>query len=110
MHGLEALDARTLLLIAPLVVMQLGLLIVAVRDLLRVDRSVRGGNKGLWALVIVFVSMVGPLLYFLVGRVDGPPPPDERDQPAPGYGSPHDAPLVGRRAPSDSERDRDRAR
>ena len=59
----------------PLVVLQLGLLIFAIVDLLRDDRAVRGGNKGVWAVIIVFVSLIGPILYFLVGREDGPPAP-----------------------------------
>jgi len=69
-HGLDGLTPQTLLLVAPLVVIQLGLLVLAVVDLLRQDRHVRGGNKGIWAVIIVFVSLFGPVLYFLAGRED----------------------------------------
>jgi hypothetical protein len=57
-----------LLLILPLIVLQLVLLIAALIDLTRNERQVRGGNKLIWALIIIFVSLFGPLLYFLIGR------------------------------------------
>ena len=93
--GLDQLDPGILLLVAPLVLLQLGLLIFAIADLLRDDRAVRWNNKGLWAVIIVLVNVIGPVLYFLVGRVDGPPP-DEAPAPGavPGWGSPHDPPVA----------------
>jgi ABC-2 type transport system ATP-binding protein len=94
-NGLEGLTPETLLLLVPLVVVQLGLMILAVVDLLRDDRRVRGGNKGVWAVVIVFVSLIGPILYFLAGREEGPPEPQAPGPGAmPGWGSPHDPPIV----------------
>ncbi len=93
--GLGGLDSTVLLLIIPLVVIELAMLILAVVDLLRDDRRVRGGNKGLWAVIIVFVSLVGPILYFLVGREEGPVEPQAPGPGAmPGWGSPHDPPIV----------------
>ena len=62
---------NTLLLIIPVVVIQLGLLSFALRDLLNSERRVKGGNKVLWALVIIFVNIIGPLVYFLAGREEG---------------------------------------
>jgi ABC-2 type transport system ATP-binding protein len=85
-------------LLVPLLLLQLALLIVAVVDLLRDDRHVRGGNKGVWAVVIVFVNVIGPILYFVLGRVDGPPVDETAPGSAPGWGSPHDPPAAGRPA------------
>ncbi len=94
-NGLDSLNPPTLLLLVPLVVVQFGLLILAVVDLLRDDRRVRGGNKGVWAVIIVFVSLLGPILYFLVGREEGPVEPQAPGPGAmPGWGSPHDPPLT----------------
>jgi len=59
---------QILALLAPLVVIQLGLMIVALFDLEKEDRRVRGGSKLIWALVIVFVNVLGPLIYFVAGR------------------------------------------
>ncbi len=92
---LAGLDPTILLLIIPLFVLQLGLMLVAVVDLLRDQRRVRGGNKGVWAVIIVFINVIGPILYFLVGREEGPPDPEEPGPGAvPGWGSPHDPPIV----------------
>jgi Phospholipase_D-nuclease N-terminal len=55
-------------LLIPIVVVQLGLMIAALVDLERDERRVRGGSKLVWALVIVFVNILGPLLYFVAGR------------------------------------------
>lgn len=57
-------------LLAPVVVIQLGLLLAALLDLSREERRVRGANKMVWAIVIVFVNLVGPILYFVAGRED----------------------------------------
>ncbi len=93
--SLDGFDPTILLLLVPLVVLQLGLLVAAVVDLLRDDRRVRGGNKGVWAVIIVFVNMIGPILYFLAGRVDrSPEDTSSGSVAAPGWGSPHDPPIV----------------
>jgi hypothetical protein len=57
-----------LLLLLPILVIQLGLLVVALRDLLQPDRRVRGDNKLVWGVIIVAVNIIGPILYFTVGR------------------------------------------
>ena len=43
-------------------------MIAALVDLERDERQVRGGSKLVWALVIVFVNILGPILYFVAGR------------------------------------------
>jgi hypothetical protein len=58
---------QILLLIAPLLLVQLGLMALAVRDLLAPGRTVRG-SKPAWLLIIVFGELVGPVAYFLAGR------------------------------------------
>jgi hypothetical protein len=37
-------------------------------DLTRPGRHVKGDSKVLWAIVIVFINIVGPILYFFIGR------------------------------------------
>jgi Phospholipase_D-nuclease N-terminal len=59
-----------LALLIPLIALQLILLVAAIYDLTRPDRRVRGDNKIVWALVILFISLFGPLIYFLIGRED----------------------------------------
>ena len=55
-------------LLIPIIVIQLGLMIAALIDLERDERRVRGGSKLVWAVVIVFVNILGPILYFIAGR------------------------------------------
>jgi hydrogenase/urease accessory protein HupE len=53
-------------LIAPLIGIQLLLLIVAFVDLIRIRAT--NGPKWLWVLVILFVNIIGPIIYFVFGR------------------------------------------
>ena len=62
------LTRTTLLLLTPLVLIELGLVIWALYDLSRPDRRVKGGSKLVWALVILFISTIGPLVYLFAGR------------------------------------------
>ena len=57
---------RLLPLIAPLVVIQLGLLVAGLVDLIR--RQSTRGPKWAWGIAIVAFSILGPLAYFLFGR------------------------------------------
>lgn len=61
-------ETEILLLLVPVVIVQLGLIVFALRDLLRPDRRVRGDSRLMWGLIIVFVNLVGPILYFAIGR------------------------------------------
>lgn len=59
---------QALPLLIPLLAIQLALMIVALRDLIRPERRVKGGDKRLWGVVIVLGQLLGPLLYLFVGR------------------------------------------
>ncbi len=59
-----------ILLLLPLLVLQVGLMVFALWDLTRPERRVRGDSKLMWGIIVVLVSMIGPLLYFAVGRDD----------------------------------------
>ena len=65
------MDPATIaLIVIPLLVMQYGLAIYALYDLFGEDRRVRGDSKIMWALIVFMVSLIGPLLYFFIGRDD----------------------------------------
>jgi hypothetical protein len=61
-------QAQILLLLSPIIVIELVLIVVALRDLLRPERLVRGDSKLMWGILIVFIGLLGPLLYLTVGR------------------------------------------
>ena len=50
----------------PIVLLQLGLMAFALVDLIRRERT--KGPKWVWALVIIFVHLIGPIVYLIVGR------------------------------------------
>jgi hypothetical protein len=54
-------------LLIPVILLELGLMIAALLDLLRRERRTKG-PKWVWGLLIVFFSIVGPLVYFFLGR------------------------------------------
>jgi hypothetical protein len=60
------MDSQLLLVLAPLVILQFALLAIGYVDLARRE-SVRGGKKWVWALVML-ISFIGPILYFVIGR------------------------------------------
>jgi hypothetical protein len=61
-------ETTILLLVLPIVILEIALIVFALRDLVRPERRVRGGSKLLWGIVIVFFQLLGPILYFVVGR------------------------------------------
>jgi hypothetical protein len=52
--------------IIPILVIQVILLIVALLDL--VKQPATRGPKWMWAVIIIFVNIIGPVIYFIVGR------------------------------------------
>jgi hypothetical protein len=50
----------------PIVILQLGLMLAALVDLARRERT--RGPKWVWLLVIVLVNLIGPIIYFVAGR------------------------------------------
>jgi hypothetical protein len=64
-------DTQIILLLLPIIAIQLGLTIFALWDMTRPGRRVRGDSKLMWALIVIFVGTIGPLIYLAVGREDG---------------------------------------
>ncbi|MFO8070051.1 MAG: PLD nuclease N-terminal domain-containing protein [Alkalibacterium sp.] len=54
-------------IIIPLLLLQLILIVTALLDLIKNDR-LEQNNKIVWALVIIFVNLIGPILYLIFGR------------------------------------------
>lgn len=51
----------------PIIILQFGLAIFSLVHVLKHD-NYRFGNKLIWALVVVLVQFIGPLVYFVFGR------------------------------------------
>jgi hypothetical protein len=52
---------------APLVILEIVLIAVALADLVK-RKKVTGGKKIIWVLVTVGVQFVGPIIYLVLGR------------------------------------------
>lgn len=50
----------------PIILLQLGLMAFALTDLIRREKT--KGPKWAWALVIIFVNLIGSIVYLVVGR------------------------------------------
>jgi glucose uptake protein GlcU len=50
----------------PIILIQLGLTVFALVDLLRREQT--KGPKWAWALVILLISTIGPIVYLIAGR------------------------------------------
>ena len=53
-------------LLIPIIILQFGLMIAALIDVIKRERT--KGPKWVWIVVIVLVNLFGPIVYFLVGR------------------------------------------
>jgi hypothetical protein len=66
MEPTQSLLQQILPLLIPVLIIQLILLIVALLDLRK--QAVTRGPKWMWALIIIFVNIIGPILYFVLAR------------------------------------------
>ncbi|MGP4075422.1 PLD nuclease N-terminal domain-containing protein [Halobacillus sp. K22] len=55
-----------LAIIAPLILIQIILMIAALISLVRSEET--NGPKWMWALIIVIINTLGPIAYFIFGR------------------------------------------
>lgn len=59
-------NGNVIALIAPLLIIQFVLMVVAFIDLAK--QEVTRGPKWMWILIILFINTIGPIIYFIVGR------------------------------------------
>ena len=62
------LSTSLVLILLPLALIEVGLVVFSLIDLFKPERRVIGGNKLVWALVIILVGTIGPIVYLLAGR------------------------------------------
>lgn len=51
----------------PIFIVELALMLTALIHVLKHDKY-RFGNRVLWIIIVVFFQIIGPILYFTVGR------------------------------------------
>ena len=52
--------------LVPVLILQLLLIVVALVDLVRREKT--RGPKWIWVLVILFINLIGPIIYLVFGR------------------------------------------
>ena len=57
-------------LLLPLLIIEIGLLIIALVDLIRRE-NVKHLPKWAWAVIIIILNFIGPIAYLIVGREEG---------------------------------------
>lgn len=55
--------------IIPIAVLQLSLMLAALISILR-HKQYKTGNRALWLIISLLVSIIGPILYFVLGKTD----------------------------------------
>lgn len=63
----ELLSSINLQLILPLLLIQGVLVVVSLFDWIKQEDQIRG-NRWIWLPVIIFIHIIGPVLYFIFGR------------------------------------------
>lgn len=66
--GLEALQ-EYLPVLLPLIIVELVLMVTALVHVLK-HNTYRFGNKVMWAIIVVVFQIIGPVVYFVLGRGD----------------------------------------
>ncbi len=63
---MDQLQSIPIPVLLPVIIIDLILMIVALIDLIRIEKT--RGPKWIWLIVVVFFSTFGPILYFVAGR------------------------------------------
>lgn len=66
MEELSLLSEINWAIIAPFLIIQAILLIVALIDLFRIEKT--NGPKWMWIAIVIMINIVGPIVYFIFGR------------------------------------------
>jgi hypothetical protein len=66
--------SQIIIYLFPIIVIEFGLMIAALINLIKrpVER-IRWNNKLPWILIILFINLIGPISYFVFGRIEGEP-------------------------------------
>lgn len=56
-------------ILIPIIILEIGLMIYSLRHVLKHDRY-KFGSRTVWILIVVFIQIIGPILYLTIGRED----------------------------------------
>ncbi|NLK94632.1 MAG: PLDc_N domain-containing protein [Clostridiales bacterium] len=58
-----------MVLLIPIIIIQAILAVTALVHVLK-HNNYRFGSKGLWIVVVLFINIIGPIVYFILGKGD----------------------------------------
>lgn len=58
-----------MVLLIPIIIIQVTLAVTALVHVLK-HNNYRFGSKGLWIVVVLFINIIGPIVYFILGKGD----------------------------------------
>jgi len=61
--------APIIMILIPLIVIQYTLMIISLIHVFK-HKTYRAGNRTLWVILCIAVSIIGPVLYFAIGKGD----------------------------------------
>lgn len=67
MSDLTTFDSDLILMLLPVVFLQILLMIISVIHILK-HPNYKYGNQLIWILIVCLINLIGPLLYFTIGR------------------------------------------
>lgn len=56
-------------ILLPIIIVELALAITALIHVLR-HPNYKFGNKAIWIIIVLFLQIIGPIVYFIFGRGD----------------------------------------
>ncbi|MBN6885673.1 membrane-anchored protein YejM (alkaline phosphatase superfamily) [Cytobacillus horneckiae] len=63
---METISTELILMVMPIILIQLILMVIAIIDIVRNEHT--KGPKWLWILAVIFINIIGPIVYFIFGR------------------------------------------
>lgn len=55
--------------ILPIFIIEMALMLIALIHVIKHD-NYKFGNKVMWIIIVLFVQIIGPVAYFIIGRGD----------------------------------------
>ncbi len=56
-------------ILIPIIILEIGLMVYSLRHVLKHDRY-KFGSRTMWILIVVFIQIIGPILYLIIGKED----------------------------------------
>ena len=56
-------------ILIPIIILEIGLMIYSFSHVLKHDRY-KFGSRTMWILIVIFIQIIGPILYLTIGRED----------------------------------------